>query len=72
MTAIRTKLRVGRDGAISGQADRSVPAGEHEAILIVEDKQRQRIATHFPVDDCGPWPATLSLSRQHIYSDDGR
>lgn len=72
MTTVRTKLRVSREGTISGQADRSVPAGEHEAILFVEDQKRQRIGTDFPVDDCGPWPPAFSLSRKDIYADDGR
>ncbi len=26
----------------------------------------------FPVDDLGPWPKELSLSREDMYGDDGR
>ncbi len=26
----------------------------------------------FPVDDLGPWPEGLSLSREDMYGDDGR
>jgi len=72
MTTVRTRLRVERDGKISGQADKSVPAGEHDAILIVADHTRRRLATDFPVDDCGPWPEALRLSREELYTDDGR
>jgi hypothetical protein len=79
MTKIQTRLRVARDGTVTGRVDPRVPPGEHEAILIVADSANDHPVkkvdlgmVDFPVDDCGPWPERLSLSRQDLYGDDGR
>jgi hypothetical protein len=76
MTKVQTRLRVARDGTVTGHVDERVPPGEHEAILIVaEEAERAKPKigmADLPVDDCGPWPQSLSLSRHDVYGDDGR
>lgn len=35
-------------------------------------RHRQRRAFDFPVDQVGPWPTDLNLSRETLYGDNGR
>lgn len=35
-------------------------------------KVSKRAMKPFPIDNCGPWPEGLSLSRKEMYDDDGR
>jgi hypothetical protein len=49
-----------------------VPAGEHEAIIRVENGRRLFDVTRLPTIDLGPWPADIGLRREDMYGDDGR
>lgn len=51
-----------------------VSVGMHRAVVIVEqsDSSRRHRSIEIPVDDLGPWPTNLSLSRADMYGDDGR
>lgn len=53
-----------------------MPPGEHRVVVIIDQNPMDDNATQttldFPVDDYGPWPATLSLSREDLYDDTGR
>jgi hypothetical protein len=50
--------------------------GTHRVVVVIDnqpladDDVRPTLA--FPVDDYGPWPQTLSLSREELYDDFGR
>jgi len=78
MTVITARITVAPDGTISGRAPGQVPAGEHEASIIVADWPARQVpsepfdASDLPTHDLGPWPAGLSLRREDMYGEDGR
>ncbi len=53
-----------------------VPPGEHRVVVVIDQNPLDDNGTHttldFPVDDYGPWPVMLSLSREDLYDDTGR
>lgn len=78
MTVIVTRIKVAEDGTISGRVPSRLPAGEHEArIVLGEAPVRRKPAKRFDVSrlprvHLGPWPQGMSLRREDIYGDDGR
>jgi hypothetical protein len=72
MTSVTTRIRVAKDGTLTGRAPTGVPAGEHDAVIRVENGGRPFDVTHLPTIDLGPWPADLGLRRENMYDDDGR
>ena len=58
-------------------SDRIAEVDDFVDILRLRKKQRKIAVTEkdvmdFPVDDLGPWPDGLNLSRMEIYGDDER
>ncbi len=81
MKAIETEMSVSADGkaVIELQLPPTVTAGRHRAVVVLDERQADdRAATatgllpDLPVHDFGPWPAGLSLQREHLYGDQGR
>jgi hypothetical protein len=75
MRAISTTVVVGPNhlGTVSLPSD--IPAGAHQAVLVLADRARQNSRSaswNLPVIDVGPWPPGLSLRREDMYGDDGR
>ena len=73
MATLRTKIRVGADGNITGKAEGVVlPPGQYEATITTADRPKNRERKPLPVFHVGPWPEDLPLRREDMYSDDGR
>lgn len=74
MLALKAKLVVTKDGKIEGVAPAGMPAGEHDAVVVVDDQVRPaktfRVAD-LPRHDVGLDP-DISLRREDMYGDDGR
>lgn len=53
-----------------------MPPGEHRVVVIIDQNAMKdneaQTTLDFPVDDYGPWPVKLSLSREDLYDDTGR
>ena len=70
MTVITTRLIVAPDGTISTRA--RLPAGEHAAVITVDESApRRRSVLGLPVHH-GPWDDSISLRREDLYDDEGR
>jgi len=75
---VTARITVAADGTISGRAPGQVPAGEHEASIMVADGPARQVPSEtfdvnaLPTRNLGPWPAGLSLRREDLYGDDGR
>jgi hypothetical protein len=76
MTIVTTRIRVARDGTLSGRVPHDVPAGEHEAMINVTGTHPKQDSSFdvnaLPSIDLGPWPAGVTLRREDIYGADGR
>jgi hypothetical protein len=51
------------------------PPGDHRVVVIIESQPLPpdtRPPLALPVDNYGPWPQALSLSREALYGDFGR
>jgi hypothetical protein len=82
MRAIETEMSVAADGkaVIELQLPATVTAGKHRAVVVLDegrtDEDRATAVPSSPVDlpvhDFGPWPAGLSLQREHLYGEQGR
>jgi hypothetical protein len=82
MRAIETEMSVAADGkaVIELQLPAAVTAGKHRAVVVLDerrtDEDHPAVVANAPVDlpvhDFGPWPAGLSLQREHLYGDEGR
>lgn len=74
MTTVRTRVRVAPDHTISGVAPRTIPVGEHEAVISLSDAREA--PKLFRIEDLPsrylPWDAGVSLRREDLYGDDGR
>ena len=44
MATVKTRIRIGADGSLSGQAV-GLPTGEHEAEISIKDGQRQPVVS---------------------------
>jgi hypothetical protein len=62
------------------QVPSTVSAGKHRAVVVLDEGQSDEsrraaeapLPVELPVHDFGPWPAGLSLQREHLYGDQGR
>ena len=68
--------QVERDGRLTVQLPSDIPPGEHQMVLVIDERpltpSETRSMDDFPVDDYGPWPEGLSLRREDIYGKWGR
>lgn len=79
MKAIET-IAITADGKITLQLPADIPAGEHQVVVIIDEKlfvdkaqtKEKRLPLNFPVDSYGSFPENLSLRREDMYGDDGR
>lgn len=75
MRAIETIVTVTPEGEILVPVRADLPAGEHRAVLVIEESAptgTKQPLDDFPVHDLGPWPKDLSLRREDMYDDWGR
>ncbi|NJL57191.1 hypothetical protein HC928_20170 [bacterium] len=76
MLTIQTQATLNPPNRLTIQLPADLPAGEYNIVLVIDDRSQSRSESAalptFPVTDYGPWPETLSLHRQDLYSDDGR
>lgn len=80
MKAIETTATVTADGFLTVQLPPDIPSGEYQVVLVIDEKpltekpvtKEKRPPLNFPVHNCGPWPANLSLRREDMYDDWGR
>jgi hypothetical protein len=80
MKTIETTVRVTADGKITLQLPPDIQPGEHQVVLIIDEKpvpeqsttKEKRPPLNFPIHDFGPWPADLSLRREDMYGEWGR
>lgn len=80
MKTIETIATVTADGKITLQLPADIPAGEHQVVVIIDEKPLQelpqtkekRSLLNFPVDSYGSFPENLSLRREDMYDDWGR
>ncbi|HEX6016225.1 MAG TPA: hypothetical protein VFY87_31360 [Geminicoccaceae bacterium] len=73
MRELHLRLKVHEDGSIEPLPSGTLPPGEHEAVVMIQDALRGKPFSmeDFPVDH-GPWDNTKSLRREDMYGDDGR
>ena len=70
---VRTRIRVDASRRVVLQLPDGVAPGEHDVTLIVDEPGTTgRAPLDVPVDDVGPWPDGLDLSREMLYGEDGR
>jgi hypothetical protein len=80
MKTIETIATVTEDGKITLQLLADIPAGEHQVVVIIDEKPLQELPQtkeklpplNFPVDSYGSFPENLSLRREDMYDDWGR
>ncbi len=80
MKAIETIATVTEDGKLTVQLPPDIPAGEYQVVFVIDEQpliekpvtKEKRPPLNFPVHNCGPWPADLSLRREDMYDDWGR
>ncbi|MEH1819408.1 MAG: hypothetical protein V7L31_10075 [Nostoc sp.] len=80
MKSIETIATVTKDGKITAQLPLDIPEGEHQVVIVIDEKPLAEKAEskekcpplNFPVDNYGPWPENLSLRREDMYGDWGR
>lgn len=73
MAVITARIVVAPDGAITGQAPRGVPPGEHPVVITLPALPASKPFSmiDFPAHDMG-WDDSVSLRREDIYGRDGR
>lgn len=80
MKTIQTIATVTEDGKITLQLSADIPPGEHQVVVIIDEKPLQELPQtkeklpplDFPVDSYGSFPENLSLRREDMYDDWGR
>ncbi|MBW4688854.1 MAG: hypothetical protein KME40_28145 [Komarekiella atlantica HA4396-MV6] len=80
MKSIETIATVTKDGKITAQLPLDIPEGEHQVVIVIDEKpllekaqrKEKRPPLNFPVDNYGSWPENLSLRREDMYGDWGR
>lgn len=80
MKTIETIATVTADGKITLQLPADIPPGEHQVVVIIDEKPLQELEIlkekrpllDFPVIHVGSWSENLSLRREDMYGDDGR
>ena len=80
MKTIQTIATVTADGKITLQLPADIPAGEHQVVVIIDEKplvekaqtKEKRPPLDFPVIHVDSFPENLSLRREDMYGDDGR
>ena len=74
MLALKTRLRVTEDGRLEGPAPAGLEPGEHEAVLVIEERPepvKRLTVQDLPRHELG-WDPAISLRREDLYGDDGR
>ena len=76
MRTIETTAMITAEGLLTVQMPPEIPPGTHQVVLVIDETPqpppKPRALEDFPMWDCGPWPADLSLRREDMYDDDGR
>ncbi len=77
MRTIETKVTIDSNGVLTAQLPNDVPAGVHQAVLVMEIQKEmgngtKRPLIEFPVHHGVSWPDNLSLRREDIYDEWGR
>ena len=76
MRTIETTTMITAEGILTVQVPPEIAPGTHQVVLVIDEAPQPppgpRPLEDFPMWDCGPWPADLSLRREDMYDDDGR
>ena len=75
MRTIETIALITDAGILTVQVPPEIAPGTHQVVLVIDEAPpppAPQVRADFPVWDCGPWPADLSLRREDMYDDDGR
>ncbi len=80
MKTIQTIATVTADGKITLQLSADIPAGEHQVVVVIDEKPLQELPVSkqkrppldFPVIHVDSWSENLSLRREDMYGDDRR
>jgi len=75
MKTIQTQMDVPGTGILAIPVPLGISEGKHNVIVIIDEiplQQKTSSLDDFPVDSVGQWPDHLSLTREDVYSDNGR
>ena len=75
MRSIETTATVTSEGTLTVEIPRDIPLGRHQVVIVIDEQPMEHDhqgLLDFPVDDLGPWPENLSLSREDMYDEWGR
>ena len=76
MRTIETTAMITAEGILTVPVPSEIPPGTHQVVLVIDEAlqppSEPQALEDFPLWDCGPWPADLSLRREDMYDDDGR
>ncbi|HET6469440.1 MAG TPA: hypothetical protein VFG43_13790 [Geminicoccaceae bacterium] len=78
MVTLRTKVLVLPDGSVEVPGRTTLPPGEHEAVIVIEEapaaalEARRGRLESLPFRSGGEWLDKVSLRREDLYGDDGR
>lgn len=75
MKTIETDAVVTVDGHLTLDIPVNAAPGQYRVLVVLEEQfisKPERPPLDLPVDDLGPWPEGLTLSREEMYGDDGR
>lgn len=71
MRTLQVTATVTPNHQLTVQLPPEIPAGKYRIVLVMEEQPAPEAhqPLQFPVDDYGPWPADLSLSREEMHGD---
>ncbi|MEZ4671773.1 MAG: hypothetical protein R3E39_28040 [Anaerolineae bacterium] len=75
MKTIETDAVVTVDGHLTLDIPVNAAPGQYRVLVVLEEQSISKPECpplDLPVDDLGPWPEGLTLSREEMYGDDGR
>ena len=75
MRTVHARAKIVPGGELRIRVPSDITPGEHQIVVVIDEVEqlpRPRSPLAFPVDDVGPWPEKLSLSREDLYDDRGR
>lgn len=74
MKTIETTAVIGEDRILRVQLPPDVTPGRRQVAVVIDQPAAamSKRLDDFPTIDVGPWPDSLSISREDIYGDGGR
>lgn len=76
MKTIEAEVMVTPEGHLTLDVPINIAPGSYRAVVVIEETSLPEPPSpsldDWPVDDLGPWPEGLTLSREELYDDNGR